>query len=331
MVATFPAGGPTDGVARVLAHELGERLGQRVVVENRGGAGGTLGAAARREVAARRAHAAAHLDRAARLLPRALQVARLRPGEGLHAGGADRHHPAGDHRVAQAEGARRSRNSSRTHARIRAKVNIGDSGVGTTLHILAAQMALMTGITIQHVHYRGAAGSVADVLGGQIEAALSGFVPTYVTMKVLGVTWTERLKALPDVPTFRESGLDIVSGLSLTLAAPAGTPLGRDREAQRRHQRLPQERARQELRDQLFAADRGRHAGSRARVPGERCSAARAGDPPGKDHGGLSVDCSLRVMRGHSPSKTGVNALVIRASILFAERWIADSSPAMTA
>jgi tripartite-type tricarboxylate transporter receptor subunit TctC len=40
----------------------------------------------------------------------------------------------------------------------------------------------------------------------------------------LGVTWTDRIKALPDVPTFRENGLDIVSGLSLTLAAPAGTP-----------------------------------------------------------------------------------------------------------
>jgi tripartite-type tricarboxylate transporter receptor subunit TctC len=83
----------------------------------------------------------------------------------------------------------------------------------------------MTGIQVQHVHYRGAAGSVADVMGGQIEAALSGFVPSYVTMKVLGVTWTERIKALPQVPTFRESGLDIVSGLSLTLAAPAATPV----------------------------------------------------------------------------------------------------------
>ena len=46
MVATFPAGGPTDGVARVLAQELGERLNQNVVVENRGGAGGTIGATA---------------------------------------------------------------------------------------------------------------------------------------------------------------------------------------------------------------------------------------------------------------------------------------------
>jgi tripartite-type tricarboxylate transporter receptor subunit TctC len=104
------------------------------------------------------------------------------------------------------------------------KVNIGDSGVGTTLHILAAQMAMMTGTSIQHVHYRGAAGSVADVLGGQIEAALSGFTAPLANMNVLGVTWTDRIKALPNVPTFRQQGIDIVSGLSLTLVAPAGTP-----------------------------------------------------------------------------------------------------------
>jgi tripartite-type tricarboxylate transporter receptor subunit TctC len=104
------------------------------------------------------------------------------------------------------------------------KVNIGDSGVGTTLHILAAQMAFLTGIEIQHVHYRGAAGSVADVMGGQIEAALSGYTPSFANMKTLGVTWTERIKVLPDVPTFREEGVDIISGLSLTLVAPAKTP-----------------------------------------------------------------------------------------------------------
>jgi tripartite-type tricarboxylate transporter receptor subunit TctC len=83
---------------------------------------------------------------------------------------------------------------------------------------------MMTGMSIQHVHYRGAAGSVADVLGGQIEAALSGFTAPLASMKVLGVTWTGRIKALPDVPTFREQGMDIVSGLSLTLVAPAKTP-----------------------------------------------------------------------------------------------------------
>jgi tripartite-type tricarboxylate transporter receptor subunit TctC len=223
MVVTFPAGGPTDGVARVLAHELGERLKQRVVVENRGGAGGTIGTAAVAKATPdghallltstgplgyyRSLYRSLSYDPVKDLapvaligtIPQVIIVSKKLPVNTLK--------------------------EFIAHARANpGKVNIGDSGVGTTLHILAAQMAIMTGIQIQHVHYRGAAGSVADVLGGQIEAALSGFVPSYVTMKVLGVTWTGRIKALPQVPTFRESGLDIVSGLSLTLAAPAKTP-----------------------------------------------------------------------------------------------------------
>jgi tripartite-type tricarboxylate transporter receptor subunit TctC len=223
MVATFPAGGPTDGVARVLAHELGERLKQKVVVENRGGAGGTLGAAAVAKSPPdghtllltspgplgyyRTLYKSLGYDPVKDFAPVALigtipQVIIVSP-------------------KLKASTLKEFIDYARANP---GKVNIGDSGVGTTLHILAAQLALMTGVEIQHVHYRGAAGSVADVLGGQIEAALSGFVPSYVTMKVLGVTWTDRIRALPDVPTFRESGLDIVSGLSLTLAVPAGAP-----------------------------------------------------------------------------------------------------------
>ena len=104
------------------------------------------------------------------------------------------------------------------------KVNIGDSGVGTTVHILAAQLAAMAGVTVQHVHYRGAAGAHVDVMGGQIDAAMAAFIPSAVGMKVVGVTSSGRISQLPDVPTFRESGFDIVSGLSLTLAVPARTP-----------------------------------------------------------------------------------------------------------
>lgn len=223
MIATFPAGGPTDGVARVLAQELSERLGQRVVVENRGGAGGMIGAAA-----------------VAKSAPDGYTLLLTSPG------------PLGYYRVLYKS---ISYDPVKDFAPIAllgtipqviivspklpvktltefiayakanpGKVNIGDSGVGTTLHILAAQMAMMTGTSIQHVHYRGAAGSVADVLGGQIEAALSGFTAPLASMNVLGVTWTDRIKALPTVPTFREQGIDIVSGLSLTLVAPAKTP-----------------------------------------------------------------------------------------------------------
>jgi tripartite-type tricarboxylate transporter receptor subunit TctC len=61
-------------------------------------------------------------------------------------------------------------------------------------------------------------------MGGQIDAAIAAFIPSAVNMKVVGVTWSERIAVLPEVPTFRESGLDIVSGLSLSLAVPVGTP-----------------------------------------------------------------------------------------------------------
>ena len=223
MVATFPAGGPTDGVARVLAHELSERLGQKIVVENRGGAGGTIGAAAVAKAAPdghtllltstgplgyyRVLYKTLTYDPVKDLaavaligtIPQTIIVSPKLPVNTL-----------GEF-IAYAK-----KNPG--------KVNIGDSGGGTTLHILAAQLAIMTGIDIQHIHYRGASGSVTDVMGGQIEAALSGFTPAFATMKVLGVTWTDRLKVLPNVPTFREQGVDIVSGLTLTLGAPVKTP-----------------------------------------------------------------------------------------------------------
>jgi tripartite-type tricarboxylate transporter receptor subunit TctC len=223
MVATFPAGGPTDGVARVLAHELSERLKQKVLVENRGGAGGTLAAAAVAKSTPdgytlmisstgplgyyRALYKSLSYDPVKDFAPVALigtipQVVLLSPKGKANT-------LAEFIELARANPGR---------------INVGDSGIGTTVHIIAAQIAILAGIRIQHVHYRGAAGSIADLLGGQIDAAVSAFVPSYVTMKVAGVTWTERIKVLPDVPTFREHGLDIVSGLSLTLAAPAGTP-----------------------------------------------------------------------------------------------------------
>ena len=223
MIATFPAGGPTDGVARVLAQELSERLGQRVVVENRGGAGGMIGASAVAKSAPdgytllltspgplgyyRVLYKSLNYDPVKDFAPIALigtipQVIIVSPKLPV-----------------------KTLKEFIAYAKANPdKVNIGDSGVGTTLHILAAQLAMMTGTSIQHVHYRGAAGSVADVAGGQIEAALSGFTAPLASMNVLGVTWTDRIKALPDVPTFRQQGIDIVSGLSLTLVAPAGTP-----------------------------------------------------------------------------------------------------------
>jgi tripartite-type tricarboxylate transporter receptor subunit TctC len=223
LVANFPAGGPTDGVARVVAHELGERLGQRVVVENRGGAGGTIGAAAVAK-ATPDGHTILITSTGSlgyfRVLYKSLPYDPIKDLAPFALIGT-----IPQVLIASPKLPVKDLTEFIAHARKNpGKVNIGDSGVGTTLHILAAQLAMLAQIEIQHVHYRGAAGSVGDTLGGQIEAALSGFTPAFKAMKVLGVTWTERLKVLPEVPTFREHGIDIVSGLSLTLAVPAKTP-----------------------------------------------------------------------------------------------------------
>jgi tripartite-type tricarboxylate transporter receptor subunit TctC len=223
MVATFPAGGPTDGVARVLAHELSERLKQKVIVENRGGAGGTIGANA---VAKSAPDGYTLLLTSTgplgyyRVLYKSLPYDPVQDFAPVALLGTIPQMIIVSPKLKAA-----TLKEFIAYARANpGKVNIGDSGVGTTLHILAAQIAMLTDTQIQHVHYRGAAGSVADALGGQIEAALTGFTPSFATAKVLGVTWTDRIKVLPNVPTFREQGVDIVSGLSLTLVAPAKTP-----------------------------------------------------------------------------------------------------------
>jgi tripartite-type tricarboxylate transporter receptor subunit TctC len=224
IVVTFPAGGPTDGVARTLANDMSERLGRRVNIENKGGASGTIGAASVAKAPPdgylllftasgplsyyRTLYKSLSYDPVHDLAPVALigtipQVL-----------------------VASAKLPATTLAEFVAYAKAHpGKVNIGDSGIGTTLHILAVLLARETGIEVTHVHYRGAAHSVTDVISGQIESALSAFLPQFASMKALGVTWTQRLEALPDVPTFRESGVDIVSGLSLGLAAPAGTPV----------------------------------------------------------------------------------------------------------
>jgi tripartite-type tricarboxylate transporter receptor subunit TctC len=223
MVVTFPAGGPSDAVARVLAAELDERLQQRVIVHNRAGAAGTNGAAS---------VATAEPDGYTLLLstsgplgyyPMLYKTLGYDPAKAFTP-------VATIGTVAQTiivspKLPVRTLGEFIAFARANAgRVNIGDSGAGTTLHILAAQLGLMAGVAVQHLHYRGAVHSVGDVMDGQIEAAMTGFTPAFAKAKVLAVTATERLKVLPQVPTFREEGIDIVSGMSLTLAAPAGTP-----------------------------------------------------------------------------------------------------------
>ncbi|SHI87610.1 Tripartite-type tricarboxylate transporter, receptor component TctC [Geosporobacter subterraneus DSM 17957] len=109
------------------------------------------------------------------------------------------------------------------------EINIGNSAPGSVWHIAAGLMAEKTGIQVEYVPFEGAAPAVTALVGGHIEA-VSVSVPEVIgqveagDLKILGVMSAERLPSIPDVPTFKESGIDVVFGTWRGLAVPKGTP-----------------------------------------------------------------------------------------------------------
>jgi len=224
MVVSFAAGGPADGTARLIANELGEKLGQRVVIENKGGAGGNIGAAsvvkappdgytllmvssgpgALNKLIYKSLPYDPFKDFAPVVLvanvPTIILVSPKLPAANL--------------KDVVAYGKR--------HAR---ELSVGNAGYGTGGHIAAVQFAGETGIEVTHVPYRGVGPMLTDVMSGQIGLGFAGFVPQILNMKAVAITAATRIKILPDVPTVREAlGLDIVGGAWYGLAAPVGTP-----------------------------------------------------------------------------------------------------------
>lgn len=228
LVVPFAAGGTTDVMARLLAEQLGQRLGQTVVVENVTGAGGNIGAerVARAPVdghTALFAHVGVftvngHLYRAPGFRserdfapvgvvctnPMVLLVSTRSGIENLE------------------ELLRRARSR---------ELRIATSGAGSTLHLAALQFLDAAGGRGDLVPYRGGAPAVNDLLAGQvdmlIEQAFSAVPNSRDGMaKALLVTSADRLSALPTVPTAREAGL---SGLDMevwnALVLPAAVPL----------------------------------------------------------------------------------------------------------
>src|SRR5499427_6576034 len=211
LVVPYPPGGPIDTTARVVAHEITERVGQ-VVVENRPGAGATLGA---RSVAAAEPDgytllfgssgslAVAPAARVA-LLPHVFVIAPSLPAK----------------TVAEFV----------AHAKANpGKLNYG-AAIGTPPHLLGTLFRVKAGIDIIYVPYRGSAQSVTDLLGGQTQMTIDGLTGLYPLVKdgrlrALAVASATRWPLLPDVPTLAESGFpDFVIDAWTGVVAPAGTP-----------------------------------------------------------------------------------------------------------
>jgi tripartite-type tricarboxylate transporter receptor subunit TctC len=227
LVVPYAAGGSSDVVARLVAARLQPALGQPFVVENRPGAGSMLGT----EAVARAlpdGHTLLLADTPHSILP-ALQE--RMPYDSL-ADFTPVSLVASTPQILFVHPGVAARTPSEFLAAAKAdpeRFAYASAGIGTSSHLTAERLQLLTGAKLTHVPYRGAAPALTDLAGGQVQA----FFATIASgaqlirdgqIRALGVLSESRLPALPDVPTFREDGLDLVVESWFGLLAPANIP-----------------------------------------------------------------------------------------------------------
>ena len=228
IVAPYPPGGSADILARTIAEKMTGSLGQQVLVENRGGAGGNIGTEAVAKsppdgytilVGTVATHAInPHVFPNLPFDP-VKDFAPITPiAQNAIALVAHPSAPAATVRDL-VEFARRNPG----------KVSFGSSGSGTPMHLAGELLKTMTRIEIVHVPYKGAGPAVADLLGGQIPYAFVSIAPTLPhlksgKLKALGMIEDTRTPAAPDVPTIGEAVPGYALSSWLGLFAPAGTP-----------------------------------------------------------------------------------------------------------
>jgi tripartite-type tricarboxylate transporter receptor subunit TctC len=224
LLVPWAAGGTTDIQMRALADQAARRLGQPVIVENKPGAGGVLAA---QQLLQERpdGYTLAQMPISVFRHPQMAQRALFNPLEDfswlIHLTG----YLFGI--VVRADAPWRTLGEFLDHAKANpGRVNYGTPGVGTSLHITMEQIAGMRGIEWTHVPFRGWAENATSLLGGQIQASAdsSGWADLVQSgrMRLLSVWTAERSKRFPDVPTLRESGIDIVSASPYGIAGPKG-------------------------------------------------------------------------------------------------------------
>jgi tripartite-type tricarboxylate transporter receptor subunit TctC len=228
LVVPFGPGGSQDVLGRLFAETLREIVGQQILVENRGGAGGTVGA----EAVARAAPdghtlllATAGQTTIAKALGRRLSydpLADLLPVVQLV-----------DSPVALVAAPQSGiTTAAELVARARAAnppLAYGSTGVGTNTHLIMEDLAARMGFRATHVPYRGAAAAFNDLVAGRVPMMFVS-VPSVMAaqagqMRVLGVTSRTRFPGLPEVPTLIEAGIpDFEASIWTGIALPANTP-----------------------------------------------------------------------------------------------------------
>jgi tripartite-type tricarboxylate transporter receptor subunit TctC len=229
LIVPYPAGGTTDILARLCAMQLGQRLKQTVVVENRAGASGAIGSA---EVARAAPDGYTLLMATASSHGINSAVYKKLPYDAVKDFAAVTMVASTPNIIVVNPGVP-AKNLKELIALAKAepgKLNFGSTSLGGSPHMSAELLKMMAGIDMVHVPYKGAAPMLSDLLGGQIQIGFDNLPSTinFVRtgkVRAIAVTTPQRWPGAPDIPTVAESGLPgyEVSGW-FGLLAPAGTP-----------------------------------------------------------------------------------------------------------
>ena len=226
IVVPFPPGGTTDVLAREVALKLSPAIGQQVIVDNKPGAGATLGAS---QVAKATADGhtllmgAVHHTIASSVytkLPYDFQkdfapITTVALVPNVLVVSADKPYKTLKDLTVEAK---------------KSKMSYGSNGNGTAQHMIGTQFQSSIGAEILHVPYKGSAPLTTDLLGGQVDMSFDTITPVLPFIKAgkltpIAVTTAKRSSTLPNVPTLQELGMkDMNIGTWFGLLAPAGTP-----------------------------------------------------------------------------------------------------------
>jgi len=227
IIVPYPPGGSVDVLGRVVAQRMQENWGQTVIVENRPGAGTMIGTAAAAKadpdgytlvivVSGHTTNPALHANMPYDSIKDFAPIALLaRTPVVLYAHPSL---PAKDTKelIALAR--------QKTHT-----LNFGSAGTGSMTHLTGELLKDKTGVDLLHIVYRGGTPALNDLLAGHLPlqfATVAQALPQYKAgqLRALGISSAERYASVPEIPTFREQGIDLVTTEWYGLLAPAGTP-----------------------------------------------------------------------------------------------------------
>jgi len=229
IIVPFPAAGTADIMARVVGQKMSASWGQQVVVDNRAGAGGNIGA----ELAAKAAPdgytfflCTVGTHAIHQTLYKKLAFDPIRDFAAMA-------YIAGVPNVAVVHPSIPVRSVKELIAFVKARpgqINFGSSGTGSSVHMSGEMLKVMAGLTMTHIAYKGNPQAVTDLMTGQIELMITN-MPSVIPfikagrLRALAVTTKERSSALPELPTMQEAGIPgYESSAWFGLLGPAGTP-----------------------------------------------------------------------------------------------------------